>query len=32
MEFANWMQNGIKGHPSSFEKLSQKGNIKVNLD
>ena len=32
MEFKDWMQNGIKGHPSSFEKISQKGNIKVNLD
>ena len=32
MEFMDWMQNGIKGHPSSFEKISQKGNIKVNLD
>lgn len=32
MEFQDWMQNGIKGHPSSFKKLSNKGNIKVNLD
>jgi hypothetical protein len=32
MEFKDWMQNGIKGHPSSFEKLSQKGNIKINAD
>lgn len=32
MEFQDWMQNGIKGCPSSFQKLSQKGNIKVNLD
>ena len=32
MEFKDWMQNGIKGHPSSFEKISQKGNIKINAD
>jgi hypothetical protein len=32
MEFMDWMQNGIKGCPSSFQKLSDKGNIKVNLD
>jgi hypothetical protein len=32
MEFMDWMQNGIKGCPSSFQKLSNKGNIKVNLD
>ena len=32
MEFKDWMQNGIKGHPSSFDKLAEKGNIKVNLD
>ena len=32
MEFKDWMQNGIKGHPSSFNKLADKGNIKVNLD
>jgi hypothetical protein len=32
MEFMDWMQNGIKGCPSSFKKLSDKGNIKVNLD
>jgi len=32
MEFKDWMQNGIKGHPSSFRKLADKGNIKVNLD
>jgi len=32
MEFKDWMQNGIKGHPSSFEKLSKKGNIKINAD
>jgi hypothetical protein len=32
MEFKDWMQNGIKGHPSSFDKISKKGNIKVNFD
>ena len=32
MEFQDWMQNGIKGCPSSFKKLNEKGNIKVNLD
>jgi hypothetical protein len=32
MDFMDWMQNGIKGCPSSFQKLSDKGNIKVNLD
>jgi hypothetical protein len=32
MEFKDWMQNGIKGHPTSFNKLADKGNIKVNLD
>ena len=32
MEFKDWMQNGILGHPSSFKKLADKGNIKVNLD
>jgi hypothetical protein len=32
MEFQDWMQNGIKGSPSSFKKLSEKGNIKVNMD
>ena len=32
MEFQDWMQNGIKGVPSSFKKLEKKGNIKVNID
>jgi hypothetical protein len=32
MEFQDWMQNGIKGVPSSFRKIEKKGNIKVNLD
>jgi cysteinyl-tRNA synthetase len=32
MEFQDWMQNGIKGHPSSFNKISKKVNIKINLD
>jgi cysteinyl-tRNA synthetase len=32
MEFQDWMQNGIKGCPTSFQRLSKKGNIKVNLD
>jgi cysteinyl-tRNA synthetase len=32
MDFQDWMQNGVKGVPSSFRKLSDKGNIKVNLD
>jgi hypothetical protein len=32
MEFKDWMQNGLKGSPSSFKKLSDKENIKVNLD
>jgi hypothetical protein len=32
MEFQDWMQNGLKGSPSSFKKLSDKENIKVNLD
>lgn len=32
MEFKDWMQNGLIGHPTSFNKISKKGNIKVNLD
>lgn len=32
MEFQDWMQNGIKGVPSSFKKLEKKGNIKINID
>ena len=28
MEFKDWMQNGIKGHPASFEKISQKVTLK----
>jgi hypothetical protein len=27
MEFQDWMQNGIKGHPSSFKKIAEKKNI-----
>jgi len=32
MKFEDWMQNGIKGCPSSFKLLKEKGNIKVDLD
>mgnify|MGYP000004706007 CR=1 FL=1 len=32
MNFQDWMQNGLKGTPSSFKKLSDKEHIKVNLD
>jgi hypothetical protein len=32
MKFEDWMQNGIKGCPSSFKLIQEKGNIKVNLD
>ena len=32
MEFQDWMQNGVRGVPSSFRKLESKGNIKVNID
>ena len=32
MDFQDWMQNGLKGTPSSFKKLSEKEHIKVNLD
>lgn len=32
MEFKDWMQNGMKDHPSSFNKISQKNNIKINVD
>lgn len=32
MEFQDWMQNGIQGQPPSFRKISEKGNIKLNID
>jgi hypothetical protein len=32
MSFEDWMQNGIKGCPSSFKLIKEKGNIKVNTD
>jgi len=32
MTFEDWMQNGIKGCPSSFRLIKEKGNIKVNAD
>lgn len=32
MKFEDWMQNGVKGCPSSFKLIQEKGNIKVNAD
>jgi hypothetical protein len=32
MDFQDWMQNGLKGTPSSFKKLSEKEHTNVNLD
>ncbi len=32
MSFEDWMQNGIKGCPSSFKLIKEKGNIKINAD
>lgn len=28
MNFMDWMQNGVRGWPTSFQKLAEKGNIK----
>lgn len=32
MEFKDWMQNGARGWPSSFQKLAEKGNIKSSIE
>jgi len=32
MEFKDWMQNGMRDIPSSYKKISEKGNIKATAD
>ena len=32
LEFKDWMQNGIKSHPSSYDKISNKNNNNIISD
>lgn len=32
MNFEDWMQNGSRGHPSSFDRLNQKRKVKTITD
>ncbi|NDF17110.1 MAG: hypothetical protein EB079_03965 [Verrucomicrobia bacterium] len=32
LDFQDWMQNGVKSHPASYNKLVNKENLKINLD